>query len=204
VDAPQQEFADPPHVLPGVVAVGGAAAPVVAAAAAPAPHEAPTAPGGDARRLLRDLLAVNRETLAAMRAVLDATRQQAEIAKQQWELARQQLELARRAEQRVEEQRNSQREEFNRWLGEHGLLGGRSARAEKTIRTVLGQAMAEMVDYIDENDESLPESEFARRELADRYGSLLAHLWSIHGVLKHLSAAESANASGPAGEKPNS
>lgn len=204
MDAPQQEFADPPHELPGVVAVGGAAAPVVTAGPAP---EAPATPAGDARRLLRDLLAVNRETLAVLRATFDLTRQQAELAKHQAELAKQQLELARRAEQRVEEQRNSQREEFNRWLGEHGLLGGRSARAEKTIRTVLGQAMAEMVDYIDENDESLPESEFARRELADRYGSLLAHLWSIHGVLKHLSAAESANnaaGSGGAGEKPNS
>jgi hypothetical protein len=109
-------------------------------------------------------------------------------------MTRQHLELARRAEQRVEEQRQAQRDDFQRWLGEHHLLGGRSARAEKTVRTVLGSALTEMIDYIEENDESMPESEFVRRELADRFGSQLAHLWSIHGVLKHLSAAEAAAA----------
>lgn len=187
VEAPQ-EFAATPHELPGVGTIAAT----------------PPAPGDEAARVMRELLVVNRDLAAATRALVELGRHQAEVARQQAEMVRQQLELAKRAEQRVEEQRQAQRDEFQRWLGEYGLLGGRSGRAEKTIRVVLGRAMAELVDYIEENDESLPESEFVRREMADRYGSLLAHLWSIHGILKHLSAAEQAGAgpAGGAGDKP--
>lgn len=163
------EFADPPHELPGVSAVNVPVPPRV----------------DDPTTLLQELLGATRELTAAMRSQLELSRQQAEM-------TRQHLELARRAEQRVEEQRQAQRDDFQRWLGEHQLLGGRSSRAEKTVRSVLGCALTEMVDYIEENDETMSDSDYVRRELADRFGSQLAHLWSIHGVLKHLSAAETA------------
>lgn len=145
----------------------------------------PVALPSDAPGLLRELVGATHDMTAATRMLIDLARQQAEM-------SRQQLELARRAEQRIEEQRQAQRDEFQRWLGEYKLLGGRSGKAEKTIRAVLGTALAELVDYIEENDENLVDSDFIRRELSEKYGAMLAHLWSIHGVLKHLSAAEAA------------
>lgn len=146
---------------------------------------APTAPPQDTPSLLRELVGATHDLTAATRSLIDLARQQAEM-------SRQQLDLARRAEQRIEEQRQAQRDEFQRWLGEYKLLGGRSAKAEKTIRAVLGTALAELVEYIEDNDENLTDSDYIRRELSEKYGAMLAHLWSIHGVLKHLSAAEAA------------
>ena len=47
--------------------------------------------------------------------------------------------IARKAEQRFEEQRQAQRDDFQRWLQEHGLVKIRTKPAEETARAVLGQ-----------------------------------------------------------------
>ena len=53
-------------------------------------------------------------------------------------VAKETLMLARKAEQRFEEQRQAQRDDFQRWLQEHGLVKRRTKPAEETARAVLG------------------------------------------------------------------
>lgn len=122
------------------------------------------------------------------------TRELGGAAKELSAVAREQLLLARKAEQRFEEQRQAQRDDFHRWLQEHGLAKGRTKPAEETARAVLGQAIAELVDYVEEHNENLAEgTDFVRAEMSDKFGGLLHHLWVIYGTLKHLSAAEQPN-----------
>jgi hypothetical protein len=108
-------------------------------------------------------------------------------------VSREQLELARRAEDRFQKQQQAQREEFERWLNEYSQLPGRCRKAEETVRNVLGQAMSELVDYVEEHHEDLMDSEFVRSELVDRYGSLLNHVSAMYAVLKRLSIADQQN-----------
>jgi hypothetical protein len=145
----------------------------------------PPAPAGpaDMPAQLAELVALTRELVGAMR--------------EQTGLAKEQLALARKAEQRFEEQRQAQRDDFQRWLQEHGLVKRRTKPAEDTARNVLGQAIAELVDYIEENNDNLAEgTDFVRSEMSDKFGGLLHHLWVIYGTLKHLSAADQPS-SGP-------
>ena len=142
----------------------------------------PPAPAGPVDLALQvgDLIGLTRELLGAV--------------KEQTVLAREQLVLARKGEQRFEEQRQAQRDDFQRWLQEHGLVKNRTKPAEETARAVLGQAIAELVDYVEEHNENLAEgTDFVRSEMSDRFGGLLHHLWVIYGTLKHLSAADQPN-----------
>lgn len=127
------------------------------------------------------------ELIALTRELVGAATEQAAV-------AREQLLLARKAEQRFEEQRQAQRDDFHRWLQEHGLVKSRTKPAEETARAVLGQAIAELVDYVEEHNDNLTEgTDFVRAEMSDKFGGLLHHLWVIYGTLKHLSAAEQPN-----------
>lgn len=152
--------------------------------AIPAPPPSTPAPGAgisegapDPALLLAELVGLTRELVGAV--------------KEQAALAREQLALARKGEQRFEEQRQAQRDDFQRWLQEHGLIKSRTKPAEETARAVLGQAIAELVDYVEEHNENLAEgTDFVRSEMSDRFGGLLHHLWVIYGTLKHLSAAD--------------
>jgi hypothetical protein len=139
---------------------------------------APDAPAGpeDIARSLRELAGLTRE-------LLGVTREQAAA-------SRELLELSKRAEQRFLEQQQAQREEFGRFIREHDTLRGRCGPAEQTIGTVLGRALNELVDYVEEHGEDLHESEFLRSEMSDRYGAMLHHVWVIHGILRRLSSAE--------------
>lgn len=128
------------------------------------------------------------ELIGLTRELLGAAREQAAVAKEQ-------LLLARKAEQRFEEQRQAQRDDFQRWLQEHGLPKNRTKPAEEAARAVLGQAIAELVDYVEEHSENLAEgTDFVRAEMSDKFGGLLHHLWVIYGTLKHLSAADQPSA----------
>lgn len=128
------------------------------------------------------------ELTGLMRELVGAIREQNGMAKET-------LALARRAEQRFEEQRQQQRDDFQRWLQEHGLVKGRTKPAEETARAVLGRAISELVDYVEEHEENLTEgTEFVRAEMSDKFGGLLHHLWVIYGTLKHLSAADQPSA----------
>ena len=129
---------------------------------------------------LAELIGVTRELVNAMNA--------------QGAIAQEQLVLARKAESRFEEQRQAQRDDFQRWLQEHGLVKHRTKPAEETARAVLGRAIAELVDYVEDNNENLTEgTDFVRSEMSDKFGGLLHHLWVIYGTLKHLSAADQPN-----------
>ena len=127
------------------------------------------------------------ELTGLMRALVVTMREQNAVAKES-------LVLARKAEQRFEEQRQAQRDDFQRWLQEHGLVKRRTKPAEETARAVLGRAISELVDYVEENGENLTEgTDFIRAEMSDKFGGLLHHLWVIYGTLKHLSAADQPN-----------
>lgn len=127
------------------------------------------------------------ELTGLMRELVVAMREQTAVAKET-------LVLARKAEQRFEEQRQAQRDDFQRWLQEHGLVKRRTKPAEETARAVLGRAISELVDYVEEHGENLTEgTEFVRAEMSDKFGGLLHHLWVIYGTLKHLSAADQPN-----------
>ena len=118
--------------------------------------------------------------------LVGAITEQTNLAKEQLVLARGQAEIRRAAER--------QRDDFQRWLTEHGLVKGRTKPAEETARAVLGQAIAELVDYVEDNSDNLADgTDFIRSEMSDKFGGLLHHLWVIYGTLKHLSAADQTN-----------
>lgn len=105
-------------------------------------------------------------------------------------LARRQLELGQRMEERYEKQMIAQRDEFARWLDDEPGLLPRSKQATEAIRNLLGRLIADLVEYVGENDESLHESEFVRAEMVDKYGQLLNHISTMYGMLKRLSTAD--------------
>lgn len=114
-------------------------------------------------------------------------------------ISREHLEISRRAEERFQKQQQAQREEFERWLSEWSQLPGRCRKAEEVVRGVLGQAMSEMVDYVEAHEDDLVDSEFSRSELVDRYGSLLNHVSAMYAVLKRLSIADQASSNSSMG-----
>lgn len=116
------------------------------------------------------------------------------LAREQVQIAREQLELMRRAEDRFQKQQEAQREEFQRWFGENPGLAGYCTAAHDHLRTLLGKAIAELVQYVDDNGENLLDSDFARTEMIDKYGSLLNHVSAMYGMLKRLAAAEQSGA----------
>ena len=61
------------------------------------------------------------------------------------------------------------------------------------LRTVLGNAIRDLIDYVDDNHENLVDSEFVRTEMIDRFGSVLNHVSSMYSVAKRLSAVAKAN-----------
>jgi hypothetical protein len=142
---------------------------------------APPPPGpADVPALLGELVGLTRAMLA--------------VSQEQHAMTKDLLVLAKKGESRFEEQRNAQRDDFQRWLQEHGLVKRRTKPAEETARAVLGQAIAELVDYVEEHNENLADgTDFIRAEMSDKFGGLLHHLWVIYGTLKHLSAADQPN-----------
>lgn len=106
------------------------------------------------------------------------------------ELQREQVRHLRRQEERVQAQIQSQKQEFEQWLRENDDLAGRCIPARETIRELLGQSIRNMVEYIDENQDNLLESDYSRSDLVDRFGSLMHHVSSMYGVLKRLAAAD--------------
>jgi hypothetical protein len=144
------------------------------------PPPAPPGPA-DVPLQLAELVGLTRELVSAIH--------------EQTNIAKETLGLARKAEARFEEQRQAQRDDFQRWLTEHGLVKRRTKPAEETARAVLGKAIAELVDYVEEHNDNLEEgTEFIRAEMSDKFGGLLHHLWVIYGTLKHLSAADQPSA----------
>ncbi len=110
-------------------------------------------------------------------------------------LQKEQLEISRRAEQRVFEQQQSQQAEWQKWLDEYRHLRGRCKGVEETMRAALVNMITEMVDHIQDNADAIRESEFAQRELTEKYGSTVYQLWNLSGILKRLSAVDQNNGS---------
>lgn len=126
--------------------------------------------------------------------LIGLTRELVELQREQVAMGKEILGYARKGEQRFEEQRQAQKDDFTRWLNEHGLVKSRTKPAEETARAVLGRSIAELVDYIEEQGENLEDgTDFVRSEMSDKFGGLLHHLWVIYGTLKHLSAADQPN-----------
>lgn len=99
---------------------------------------------------------------------------------------REQLELAKRGEQRAAEAHKNQREEAQKFLSDFKHLKGRVKPADQVIRQVLSRAVTDLLDHIDEHAEGLTENEFTQREMTDKFGPLLYHLWAISGTLQRL------------------
>jgi hypothetical protein len=133
----------------------------------PALQAAPPTP--DLTKELRELVGATRELVA---------------------LTREQVEYSKRNEERYQRQQQAQREEFQRWLADHRDLGDQCGRAQEVLRTMLGNAIRDLVDYIEEHKDNLVESDFVRSDLIDRFGSVLNHVSSMYGVVKRLSAIE--------------
>ena len=158
-----------PSFTTGEIEGSGTAVPTPPSPAVPQPSDVPV--------LLAELVGLTRELVTVVR--------------EQTAIGKEVLALARKGEQRFEEQRNAQRDDFQRWLQEHGLVKRRTKPAEETARAVLGRAISELVDYVEEHNENLTEgTDFVRAEMSDKFGGLLHHLWVIYGTLKHLSAAD--------------
>jgi hypothetical protein len=167
VSVPESSSSSSPSFTTGGIEGSGTALP-------PSP---PTPTAADVPSQLAELINLSRAMLAVMQ--------------EQNAVAKEALVLARKAEQRFEEQRQAQRDDFQRWLTEHGLVKRRTKPAEETARAVLGRAISELVDYVEDNSENLTDgTEFIRAEMSDKFGGMLHHLWVIYGTLKHLSAAD--------------
>lgn len=117
---------------------------------------------------LRELVALSREMLT---------------------IQREQLLMTQRAEERFQRQHAAQREEFQRWLNENPLMAQSAPRVEEATRQLLGQAISDMVDFIDDHQEDILDSDFVRVELVDRFGNLLNHVSTMYSVVKRLAAA---------------
>jgi hypothetical protein len=134
----------------------------------PAP---PASPGPDAAltHLLAAVVEQNRELIA---------------------LARRQLEISQRMEERFDKQIQGQREEFLRWIDEVPGLSARGKKAAEAVRILLGALIEELVAYVEENKDSLGDSDFVRAEMVDRYGQMLNHVSAMYGMLKRLATAD--------------
>lgn len=152
----------PPFVLSIDVGAGAGAGPVVSA---------PTEGTEDLARGIRELVNLTRELL---------------------NVSREQLELVRRAEDRFQKQQDAQREEFARWLAEHPEVEGRCEDVHEQLRRLFGRSLAELIRFVDENEDGLIESDFVRSEMVDRFGALLNHVSAMYGIVKRLAAAEQA------------
>ena len=145
---------------------------------------APDPPSGsmaEVSALLRELIGVSRELL---------------------ENSRHQLELSRRWEQRTVEQQNQQRGEFDRLLREYPHLKGRAKDVEEHVNAVVGKALGDLYDYVEEHGSDLSESDYIRSEMVDKYGGLLYHLYGIHGIVKRMSLFEQQQAAAAQQQKP--
>jgi hypothetical protein len=104
--------------------------------------------------------------------------------------------LRHAAEERHQQQMESQREEFQRWLDDCPGLGGRIHEVAETLRGLLGNGLAELVDHVEDRRDDLIDSEFTRSEFLDRHGSALGQLASLYSVAKRLSLVEKSRAAG--------
>lgn len=111
-------------------------------------------------------------------------------------LGRKQLEISQRIEERFERQVQAQRDEFLRWIDDMPGLANRGKVASEAIRILLGQLIDDLVAYIDDNRDSLNDSDFVRAEMVDRYGQMLSHISAMYGMLKRLATAEEETKSG--------
>src|SRR5688500_6339165 len=119
------------------------------------PPPAPPSPA-DVPQQLAELTGLMRELVTAMR--------------EQNAAAKETLVLARKAEQRFEEQRQAQRDDFQRWLQEHGLVKRRTKPAEETARAVLGRAIASVVDYCEQRVRTLTQwTDYGRVESMNEF-----------------------------------
>lgn len=132
------------------------------------------------------------EVSSLSEAIAGPLRELVQLNREILRVSREHFDLAKRAEERFLHQQKQQREEFERWLQENSELTGQCGSAQEAIRTVLGQAITELVQYVHEHQEDLLESEYVRSDLVDRYGSLLNHVSGMYGMLKRLAAAEQA------------
>jgi hypothetical protein len=128
----------------------------------------------------------------SIEAIAGPLRELVQLNREILRISREHFELAKRAEDRFIHQQKQQREEFERWLHENSELAGQCGSAQEAIRTVLGQAITELVQYVQDHQEELIDSEYVRSDLVDRYGSLLNHVSGMYGMLKRLAAAEQA------------
>ncbi|QDU63556.1 hypothetical protein Pan216_44360 [Planctomycetes bacterium Pan216] len=105
-------------------------------------------------------------------------------------LNREQVQHARRTEERYQQQVKSQRQEFERWVGDNHTLVGRCHEARDTVCRLLGDTLGELVEFVDEHDENLFDSDYVRTDLVDRFGALLNHLSSMYGLLKKMAVVD--------------
>lgn len=112
------------------------------------------------------------------------------LCREQVHLSREQLEMLRRNEDRYQRQQEAQKEEFQRWLKENPELSGYCGTAHEQLRVLFGRAISELVQYVDENQETIFDSDFVRMEMVDKYGSLLNHVSAMYSIVKRLAAAE--------------
>lgn len=131
--------------------------------------------------------------------LVQAIREMTTLYREQLQVSREQLDLLRKAEERFQRQQEAQREEFQRWFTENPGLSGCCAGAHDQLRTLLGRAIAELVEFVDDNGENLIDSDFVRMEMIDKYGSLLNHASAMYSMLKRLAAAEQAGADSSSG-----
>jgi hypothetical protein len=107
------------------------------------------------------------------------------------QLQRQQLEISREILQHARENRQRQHAELEAWQRENQHVVERCREVLGTLSRVHSVMLSDMATYIQDNEETLLESDFSLSEFVDRFGPRLHHLSAMLGVLKQVCAPTS-------------
>lgn len=128
--------------------------------------------------------------IALLHYLLNMQNQSLELQRQSLQIQQQQLELAREAAQISRDQRARQGAELERWQNSHDNVLDQCKESLTNLEQVHAALMAELAEYVSENQENLLEGEFTLTDFVDRFGPRLAHLNTMLAVLRPLAAAQ--------------
>ena len=106
-------------------------------------------------------------------------------------LQREQVALAREMLQFARENRQRQQNELEAWQRENQHVVEKCREVLGILSRVHSGMLSELAEYIQENEETMLESEFSVSEFVDRFGPRLHHLSAMLGVLKQVSTPSS-------------
>lgn len=119
-------------------------------------------------------------------ALIHLTRQLIEMQNRQNVLLEQLLQVNRQVLQSTNQANTQRQNELSQWRSNHPHLVKSCKTALESLSSVQIDFLQQLADEVEEEKESLAESEYAFNDFLDRYGPRMAHLNGILQVLGHL------------------